>query len=140
MSTPPAGWYPDPVMASTQRYWDGAQWTAHVAPLAPSASSAPPAPAPSAPTPDHGPATVEHWLVPVGRSWQSITAGYLGFLCLVTWAIPIAGIAIAGLTLWLGLWAMRLAGSNGGHGRGRAIFGIVCATLSLIAAIFTTVT
>lgn len=29
------GWYPDPnpqVRAGSQRYWDGAQWTAHTAP------------------------------------------------------------------------------------------------------------
>src|SRR5207248_9339286 len=29
---PPPGWYPDPPMPGTQRYWDGATWTAHVAP------------------------------------------------------------------------------------------------------------
>jgi hypothetical protein len=29
----PAGWYPDPQMASTQRYWDGERWTEQVAPL-----------------------------------------------------------------------------------------------------------
>jgi hypothetical protein len=28
---PPAGWYPDPGGQAGQRYWDGAQWTAHVA-------------------------------------------------------------------------------------------------------------
>jgi len=27
----PAGWYPDPANAAHQRYWDGAQWTEHVA-------------------------------------------------------------------------------------------------------------
>ena len=27
------GWYPDTTMAGTQRYWDGARWTEHVAPL-----------------------------------------------------------------------------------------------------------
>lgn len=31
---PPAGWYPDPENAGQQRYWDGAQWTEHRAPLA----------------------------------------------------------------------------------------------------------
>ena len=30
-STPPAGWYPDPTQQHEQRYWDGAQWTEHVA-------------------------------------------------------------------------------------------------------------
>lgn len=31
---PPAGWHPDPQAPSTQRYWDGSQWTEHRAPLA----------------------------------------------------------------------------------------------------------
>jgi hypothetical protein len=29
---PPAGWYPHPEVAGTQRYWDGTRWTDHVAP------------------------------------------------------------------------------------------------------------
>ena len=69
MSTPPAGWYPDPGMAQTQRYWDGAAWTAHIAPLAPSAPQQMVAPAS-----DHGPQTPEHWLLPVGRSGAAIAA------------------------------------------------------------------
>jgi hypothetical protein len=28
---PPAGWYPDPDGAARQRYWDGGQWTEHLA-------------------------------------------------------------------------------------------------------------
>lgn len=32
MSTPSAGWYPDPKMPGTQRYWDGEGWSDHVAP------------------------------------------------------------------------------------------------------------
>lgn len=30
----PAGWYPDTTRPGMQRYWDGAQWTNHMAPLA----------------------------------------------------------------------------------------------------------
>ena len=30
---PPAGWYPDPKMAQTQRYWDGEKWGDNVAPM-----------------------------------------------------------------------------------------------------------
>lgn len=32
-----AGWYRDPSMENTQRYWDGTQWTEHVQPLHPPA-------------------------------------------------------------------------------------------------------
>ena len=31
----PPGWYADPEMADTQRYWDGAAWTEHRAPGSP---------------------------------------------------------------------------------------------------------
>src|SRR5256885_479984 len=30
-TSPPASWYPDPTGRYQQRYWDGAQWTEHVA-------------------------------------------------------------------------------------------------------------
>ena len=36
---PPAGWYPDPEMAATTRYWDGRGWTDHRAPAALSPTS-----------------------------------------------------------------------------------------------------
>lgn len=43
----PAGWYPN---GDVQRYWDGAAWTEHTAPLAaPPAPAAAPAPAPAPP-------------------------------------------------------------------------------------------
>jgi hypothetical protein len=32
---PPAGWYPDPDQAQTQRYWTGQQWTDQRAPMSP---------------------------------------------------------------------------------------------------------
>ncbi|MGH3345538.1 MAG: DUF2510 domain-containing protein [Nocardioides sp.] len=59
---PPAGWYPHPWMADTNRYWDGTAWTDHIAPVA----VAPPPPRdtsfdlgwsqrhPAPPEPDHG--------------------------------------------------------------------------------------
>jgi hypothetical protein len=41
---PPAGWFPDPWGAAEMRYWDGAQWTAHVhPPAAPAQAPAQPA-------------------------------------------------------------------------------------------------
>lgn len=52
MSNPIPGWYPDPITPGQQRYWDGAQWTEHAAPLP---QNAPPTPPPgyaaTAPTP-----------------------------------------------------------------------------------------
>lgn len=46
MTTPPAGWYSNPE-APGVRYWDGVQWTEHVAAAAPTPVPAPaPAPAP----------------------------------------------------------------------------------------------
>ena len=30
---PPPGWYPDPHMADTKRYWDGTRWSDHIAPV-----------------------------------------------------------------------------------------------------------
>ncbi len=48
MSTTPPGWYPDPSEPGRQRYWDGASWTQHVAPVATLVS---PNPAINAPTP-----------------------------------------------------------------------------------------
>ncbi|WIE81009.1 DUF2510 domain-containing protein [Curtobacterium sp. MCSS17_016] len=51
-ATTPAGWYVDPLdpAKATARYWDGAAWTEHTAPLAPPAAE-PVAPAPTAVTP-----------------------------------------------------------------------------------------
>jgi Protein of unknown function (DUF2510) len=77
---------------------------------------------------DAGPSSAVHWMLPVGRSWQSIVAGYLGIFSLVVWLL-------GPLSIGLGVWALVRAGS-GGHGRGRAITGIVggaFGTLVLVA-------
>lgn len=46
--TSPANWYTDPHVPGQVRYWDGTQWTEHVAP-AQRAATPPPAPAPANP-------------------------------------------------------------------------------------------
>lgn len=89
-----------------QAQWQQAQWQ----------QSAPwqytqPAPA------DNGPSSAVHWMLPVGRSWQSVVAGYLGLLSLGIWVLGPFAIGI-------GIWALVRA-QSGGHGRGRAITGIL---------------
>ncbi len=134
---PQADWYQDPTNPAQWRYWDGTAWTSHVAPA--SRASAPPSP--TAPRAGATPDDPVHWLVPTGRSGESIAAGYLGFFCLffaflgfVDWAWPVI-FAIAAPTMWLAIRALRKA-SAGGHGRGRAVFGLVCASIAVLSGLF----
>jgi hypothetical protein len=70
------------------------------------------------------PSDTLHWVLPVGRSWQSIVAGYLGLIALGVWVVgPVA--------VGFGIWALRVA-KTGGHGRGRAWFGIVGGLLGTV--------
>lgn len=152
-TTVPAGWYADPQVTGTLRYWDGTRWTEHTAPMPP--PTAPPVqgqavqgqPAPwrsppgqfpaQHPATDPGPSDAMHWIVPVGRSWQSIAAGYLAFASLLFGMFGPFGIVVGGATLWISIWALRLA-KRGGHGSGRAIFGVVGGTIGLIGGLGTT--
>ena len=89
-----------------------------------------PGAAPWGAQPGNGPDEAMHWILPIGRSWQSIVAGYLGIFGLAIW--PLAPFAV-----WLGIWAMRIPG---GRGRGRAVFGIIAGALGtlfgLLAIVF----
>jgi hypothetical protein len=125
----PAGWYGDPYSPGTVRYFDGTAWTQHVAP-APAAAMPPGARLGAEPT------DPVHWLVPTGRSAQSIAAGYVALFATVIW--PLGPVA-----LWLGLSALKASRRTGTHGRGRAVFGIVVgalATLAMLAVIVAAVT
>jgi hypothetical protein len=128
------GWYSDPHGQQALRWFDGSAWTAHVA----AAPAYPPQPAVAyAPgshqTPSLGesPSDPVHWLVPTGRTWQSIAAGYAGLLSLGLWILgPVA--------IGLGIWALQASGRGGGHGRVRAVFGIITGalgTLILVAVV-----
>jgi hypothetical protein len=135
--SPHPNWYPDPATVGRWRYWDGAQWTEHTAPMAGVATPEPTySPVRSSP----GPSEALHWLVPIGRSGESIAAGYLGFLCLfltIPAFLPFAFIGtlpVAGLTIWLAVRAIKKA-ESGGHGRGRAIFGMVGAGFAVLASV-----
>jgi hypothetical protein len=122
--TTPAGWYDDPQDVRFIRYWDGFQWGADVAPKV-----AAPVDAAASRGSDTGPSSVLHYIVPVGRSWQSVVAPYLGLVSLLP--VPIIGqlLGIGGIVL--GVIALRRA-RTGGHGSGRAITAIVLGSIGTI--------
>lgn len=64
-------------------------------------------------------------LLPVGRSWVAIVAGYFGLLSLAVFPAPIAFL--------LGIAAIfHIKKNPGKHGMGRAIFAIVMGALGSI--------
>ncbi len=121
--TSPAGWYDDPQDPQSIRYWDGAQWTTAVSPKTAFPSTAPRS--------DAGPSNPMHYIVPIGRSWQSVVAPYLGLLSLLS--VPIIGhvLGIGGIVL--GVIALRRA-RTGGHGTGRAITAIVLGSIGTLTS------
>lgn len=92
---PAAGWYPHPEMANTQRYWDGAAWTEHIAPGQP-ARAVPAERFYREPEPTHG---------------GLIATGYITAVLL-----PIVGFII-GIIL--------IAKGKGGHGAGAMILAVL---------------
>ena len=84
---------------------------------------------PAAPARDeHGPSDALHWILPVGRSWQSIVAGYVAILAMFVW--PLGPVALG-----LGIWALTRA-QHGGHGRGRGVFAVVVGALATAATVW----
>jgi Protein of unknown function (DUF2510)/Domain of unknown function (DUF4190) len=130
------GWYRDPQRPGTLRYFDGASWTQHVAPAPVAAASVVAGPpAPFTGQPQLGPSGIGadpsdpvHWLLPTGRTWQSIAAGYVALFAMVAWFLgPVA--------VGLGIWALTASRRSGAHGRGRAIFAIVVGTVATVVLI-----
>ncbi|WP_430787646.1 zinc ribbon domain-containing protein [Actinoplanes sp. G11-F43] len=82
---------------------------------------------------NHGPGGATHWMLPVGRSWQSIAAGYVALFAIVVW--PLGPVALG-----LGGWALVRARRENAHGTGRAVFAVIVGVLStlLLAAVLTT--
>lgn len=148
---PPPGWYPDGSTPNVVRWFDGSRWTEHVTPVAAPAAQVPgyapgayaaAAYGPATPVgSDMGPSNGLHWVLPVGRSWQSIVAGYVGLFALFAWFMAMVGTAGAAfgavvglLSVALGVVAIRRA-SSGGHGRGRAWFAVVAGALCLVMTV-----
>jgi hypothetical protein len=123
------GWYPDPQDAEALRYFDGTQWTQHVAPRP---IAAPPIMWGSQPLPPSlgvDPSDPVHWMLPTGRTWQSITAGYVALFAIFIWVLGPAALAF-------GIWALLASNMTSSHGRGRAIFAIIVGVLSSIALLW----
>ena len=101
------GWHPDPWNPNGLRWWDGYQWTPHEAGGAPPDNSG-----------------IEY-LIPVNTDGLAIASGYLGLLSLIPNPFT------STLAIILGWLALRSIKTNGKHGRGRAITGIVLGGVSL---------
>ena len=106
--TSPAGWYPDPA-GYGQRYWDGRQWSGHVAPMAYAPA---PQPEQKAPAGDWIGGVLISLLMPligfiVGIVY-TVKGGPkrdVGILCLV--------LSVAAFLFWL---AVMASGSSSGSG------------------------
>ncbi|MFB7916901.1 DUF2510 domain-containing protein [Streptomyces sp. NPDC056061] len=80
-NTTPPGWYPDAATPSTERWWDGAAWTAHTRPSPAADGFGPPVPMPSAATGD-------------GRTGAATRT-----IALVTAGLVVIGAAVTGAVL-----------------------------------------
>ncbi|MDT5037057.1 MAG: hypothetical protein QOE03_2242 [Micromonosporaceae bacterium] len=134
--TPPNGWQPDPLWPPAPAEWQF--WVAATdqaprpgAPESPSSQYRNFAPPVSKPSIGESPDTVLHWILPTGRSWQSIASGYVALFAWLIW--PLGPVALV-----LGVWALVRASRDGSHGKGRAVFAVVIgvpATVMLIVAL-----
>lgn len=133
-----AGWYPDHASPGHVRYFDGTAWTAHTAPaVAPGLGvQVLPQQFPaqrSMPHPGAGTDPTLRWILPIGRSWQAIAAGYVALFATVLWFLgPIA--------IWLGVAALRAAEARDVGGRGRARFAIIVGVPATLAMLIYLVT
>ena len=140
MRFPPA-WYPDPTGRHDHRWWDGAEWTAHVADAGVAAIDPLPA-APSAPgdvrtgavaaTDPAGPtgAAAAAPGVAVAALVVGLAAALLGWVPFLGLGVAVAGVVLAALGL--------RRTTRRGRGRGMAAAGLGAALLGGLTAVATT--
>lgn len=139
MRFPPA-WYPDPTGRHDHRWWDGAEWTSHVAdagaagtdPL-PAALSAPTAGADGATTAGAGgPAAA-----PAAAPGVAVAALVVGLAAALLGWVPFLGLGVAVTGVGLAAVGLRRT-TRRGRGRGMAAVGLGAALLGGLTAIATT--
>jgi len=77
-------------------------------------------------------------LLPVGRSGWAIAAGYLGLFCLIVLPAPIA--VVVSIIAIRDIQKSKKEGQKQKHGMGRAVFGLVAGTLTILGVLYAIVT
>ena len=141
MRHPPA-WYPDPTGLHDHRWWDGGEWTAHVADAGVAALDPLPAVPPSASpvgTTAIGAATSAASSNATGTTpGVAVTALVLGIAALLLGWIPFVGLVLGLVALVVAVVALRRT-RGGRPGRGLATGGTLTAALGLTTGVATTV-
>ena len=139
MRFPPA-WYPDPTGLHDHRWWDGAEWTSHVADAGVAETDPLPAAAPAASprsAATSGPAATADAPRPRGAApGIAVAALVVGLAAALLGWVPFLGVAVALGAVALAVVAIRR--TRDGAGRGLAVTGVVAASLGLLAGLATT--
>lgn len=138
MRFPPA-WYPDPTGRHDHRWWDGTEWTAHVADAGAAGTDPLPTSAPGAAprSATAGAAETSDTARPRGTApGIAVAALVVGLAAALLGWVPFIGVAVAICALTLAIVAIRRTRS--GAGRGLAVTGVVAASLGLLAGLATT--
>jgi len=124
MSFPPA-WYPDPTGAHEHRWWDGADWTSHVADAGVASREPVAESLARTPTSSRTPAVVRSG---TGSDRVGTASLVVGLVALPVALLPFLGLVVAGVALALALIARRRA-----RAEGRAVSGVVTGGLATAA-------
>jgi hypothetical protein len=110
---PPAGWYDDPTMVNTRRYWDGQKWTEHrqERTAAPSSNPTPLAPA----EPPTKPTTAYAWTVALlPLAFVVLAVAAINYPALST-GTTLVYLAVASLLCYLDSRVLRRHGLDAGQ-------------------------